>query len=279
MINHNKIDENERIDEGNGQATVGYGLNPVNFASEPIFSYGKSIERARKAARRYNYNEVLNDAGYSKDDIIQGYCLTLLRRQGSYDPRKGNRDQFNAGILRNFLKEILREKAKRQEIFTTSSLDEILDSVEGRTSNDSEDARTSTDSRSFVSSETKEQVADYLKFNEITHLKGLSCIEARSDVALARKIFGSDSLAFKVFAYRYFASSDIKRTDLAKAFNTTVEAVRWAERKLERAAPRFGVHRLTERERECLHRRSAASGGRYPKDSRKKLTLTTKYRR
>ena len=120
---------------------------------------------------------------------------------------------------------------------------------------------------------------NYLKFEEITHLRGVSRIKAKLDVELAHEVFGDESLAFKIFVYRYFASRPVKRSELAEVFDVKVEAIRWAEGKLARAAFFFGIQRPSEREKACLYRRSVKSSRPNPKESRKKLTLKTRYRR
>ena len=248
----------------------------MDFANESIFSHGKTIDRARKAAHRHN--KELTDAGYSEDDFIQEYCKKLLLSQKSYDALKGNRDQFNAAALKNFLKEINREKINRWKRFSSSSADEIIGNLEGWVNDDSANTETDTGILPFVSGKTKESALNHLKFDEITHLRGLSRIEARSDIDLAHKVFGEKSLAFRIFVYRYFAPRTVKRTELAEVFDTKVEAIRWAEGKLTHAAPIFDVHQPSEHEKACLHHPSAKSNRRYCEDSRRKLILTTEYR-
>ena len=242
--NEDKMEENTINTDETAESAVldaetnaaGYMLAEQDLAEDAVSSHGRAVTRARKAARRQA--TILAEAGYSEDDLVQGYLARLQKSGTSFDPAKGNRDQFNAGVLRNFMKEIAKEATKRMKTHESASVDDILARCETNEDPDSDDGFAAP-----VSAKMKSGFLDYMEYADAVKLRGVTRIEVADILQLAKDVFKADSLEYKIFASRYLSNVFLKRTELAKAFGVTVEKIRWTEKKIAAAAPFFGVKR------------------------------------
>lgn len=237
-MNENTIDTDETAEAvvQNAANAAHYMLQERDLSEDPVFSQGRAVTRARKAARRQA--TILAEAGYSEDDFSQEYLARLHEKQASFDPGKGNRDQFNAGVLRNLLKEVSKEAKKRRKTFESASVDDILARCETNEDSDSDDGFVAS-----ISAKTKTGLMDYMEYADAVKLRGVTCIEVADILQLAKDVFKTGSLEYKIFANRYLSNVFIKRTELAKALGVTVEKIRWAEKKIAAAAGFFDLKR------------------------------------